>query len=74
MPLPFDELEAQALGLSLAERVLLADHLLASVAPDPELEQVWGAEIDRRLAEMEAGRSVLVTAEEAIARARRAIE
>lgn len=73
MSLPFSSLEAEALKLSPEERVSLADRLLASVASNGEVEDAWGAEIDRRLADVEAGRTEMVPAEEAIQRARRAL-
>jgi len=69
----FATIEAEALKLSPEERVSLADHLLASVGSKGEVEDAWSAEIDRRLADVEAGRTVLVPVEEAIQRARRAL-
>jgi putative addiction module component (TIGR02574 family) len=69
----FDSLEAEALKLSPEERVLLADHLLASVSSHREVEEDWAAEVNRRLAEVEAGRAVLVPVEQAINRARQAL-
>jgi putative addiction module component (TIGR02574 family) len=66
-------LEAEALKLSPEERVSLADRLLASVASNGEVEDAWSAEIDRRLAAVEAGRTELVPVDEAIQRARRAL-
>ncbi|MGL5094985.1 MAG: addiction module protein [Planctomycetia bacterium] len=38
------------------------------------MESAWADEIDRRIAELEAGTAVTMTVEEAIARARRAIQ
>lgn len=66
------KIEAEALQLSAEERVRLADHLLASVAGHPDIEQAWDEEIERRFAEVEAG-APLVPLEDALARARRAI-
>jgi putative addiction module component (TIGR02574 family) len=66
------KIEAEALQLSAEERVRLADYLLASVAGDPGIEEAWTEEIERRLAEVEAG-APLVAMEDAVARARRAI-
>lgn len=66
-------LEAEALKLSPEDRVLLADHVLASVRGRNEVEEAWAAEIDRRLAEVEAGAGTFVPAEEAVARARQAL-
>ncbi len=65
-------LEAEALKLSPEERAHLADRLIASLAEDPEIEEAWAAEVERRIAEIEAGRVTVVPAAEAIARARRA--
>jgi putative addiction module component (TIGR02574 family) len=66
------KIEAEALQLSAEERVRLADYLLASVAGDPDVEEAWAEEVERRLAEVEAG-APLVPLEDAVARARRAI-
>lgn len=69
----FATIEAEALKLSPEERASLADHLLASVGLNGEVGDAWGAEIERRLADVEAGRTLLVPVEEAIQRARRAL-
>jgi putative addiction module component (TIGR02574 family) len=69
----FELVEEEALKLPPEERVLLADHLLASVGSQADVEQAWAAEIDRRLAGIEAGHVTLVPIEEALARARRAL-
>ncbi len=66
-------LEAEALKLSPEDRVLLADHVLASLREQDEVEVAWGAEIDRRLAEVEAGDVSLIPVEQAIQRARQAL-
>lgn len=59
-------LEAEALKPSPEERVLLADHVLASLRGQGDVEQAWVAEVDRRLAEVEAGDVRLVPVEKAI--------
>jgi putative addiction module component (TIGR02574 family) len=69
----FATLEAEALLLPPEERALLADHLLASLGSQVEVEQAWLAEIERRLAEIEAGRIELIPVEQAIRRARQAL-
>jgi putative addiction module component (TIGR02574 family) len=69
----FADLEAEALKLPPEERALLADHLLASLDPHGEVEQAWVEEVERRLAEVEAGRVELVSVELAIQRARQAV-
>jgi putative addiction module component (TIGR02574 family) len=66
------KIEAEALQLSAEERVRLADLLLASVAGEPDIDQAWAEEIERRLAEVEAG-APLISLQDAVARARRAI-
>ena len=72
MPPSLAKIEAEALQLPAEERVRLADHLLASVSADPEIEDAWIEEVERRLAEVEAG-APLVSLDDAVARARRAI-
>lgn len=73
MSTPFATLEAEALKLPPEERALLADHLLASLGEQAEIEQAWAEEVERRLVEVEAGRVSLVPLEQAIQRARRAL-
>ena len=66
-------LEAEALKLSPEDRVLLADHVLASLRQQDEVEEAWGVEVDRRLAEVEAGDVSLIPVEQAIQRARQTL-
>ena len=70
MQTEFETLEAEALKLSVAERAKLAEHLIASLNEDSEIEEAWAAETERRIAEIEAGTAQLIPAAEAIARAR----
>jgi putative addiction module component (TIGR02574 family) len=69
----FAMLEAEALKLPPEERVLLADHLLASLGESGDVEQAWAIEVDRRLAQVEAGDVKLLSIEQAIQRARQAL-
>jgi len=73
MSTPFAALEEEALKLPPEERALLADHLLASLGPQGEVEASWAEEAERRLAEVESGRAPLVPLEQALARARQAV-
>ena len=73
MSTQFAVLEAEALKLPPEERALLADHLLASLGAQGEVEQAWAAEVERRLAAIEAGHVDLVPLEQALERARRAL-
>jgi putative addiction module component (TIGR02574 family) len=69
-----ETVEAQALKLTAEERAQLADRLLASLFEDHEVEAAWATEVERRIVEIEAGRSTLMPASDAIARARAAIK
>lgn len=71
---PVEVLEAEAMKLSPEERARLADRLIASLSEDAEIEEAWAAEVERRIAEIEAGRAPVVPAAEAIARARDALK
>lgn len=73
MSMHLANLEAEALKLSPEDRVLLADHVLASLRGQNDVEEAWGIEIDRRLAEVEAGTVTLVPVEQAVQRARQAL-
>ena len=69
-----ETIEAQALQLSAEERVQLADRLIASLFTGTEVEDAWAVEVERRFEDLECGRTHLVPASEAIARARSAIK
>ena len=68
-----EAIEAEALKLMPEERIRLADHLLASVSGGADIEEAWSAEVERRIAGVEAGRIALVPANESIQRARQAL-
>jgi putative addiction module component (TIGR02574 family) len=69
-----DAFAEQALMLTSEERAELAERLLLSVAAaQPPLHPAWGPEIDRRVAELEAGVVTLIPADEVFANARRII-
>jgi putative addiction module component (TIGR02574 family) len=74
MPNDLEAIEAQALMLSPEERAQLVDRLIASLFEDKEVEEAWAAEVERRIEEVEAGRSKLIPASDAIARARAAVK
>ncbi|MGB7180711.1 MAG: addiction module protein [Burkholderiaceae bacterium] len=69
-----EALEADAMALTEEERVELAERLLASLSREDGVEDAWSAEIRRRIAAIEAGEMKYVPVEEAIVRARKAIE
>jgi putative addiction module component (TIGR02574 family) len=74
MSTQIEVLEAEAMKLTAEERARLADRLIASLSDDSETEEAWAAEVERRIAEIEAGRARVVPAAEAIARARDALK
>ena len=58
MPLEMETvetLEAAALHLSPGERARLVERLIATLDADPEVEEAWAAEVERRQAEIESG-------------------
>ena len=65
-----EALESQVLKLAPADRSRLLERLVASLDPDPELEQAWSDEADRREAELAAGVVEPATGPEAVARLR----
>ena len=67
-----DTILGTALALPPDEREWLAEELMASLDQhrDPEIEAAWATEIERRIAEVEAGEAETVSWEEARARIR----
>jgi putative addiction module component (TIGR02574 family) len=74
MSTQLEVLEAEALKLTAEERARLADRLIASLSEDAELEEAWAVEVERRIAEIEAGRGKVGPAADAIVRARGALK
>lgn len=67
-----EQIEALALALPLKERGELAHRLIVSLDGEPEdtpeeIAQAWDEEIARRVADMEAGRTKWIPAEEVFA-------
>lgn len=50
-----EAVEAEALQLSVAERARLVERLIASLDADPDVEDAWAAEVERRHAQIESG-------------------
>jgi putative addiction module component (TIGR02574 family) len=61
-------LEAEALQLSATERAHLVERLIASLDVDPQVEDAWAAEVERRNAEIESGAVSLIPGPEAVAK------
>lgn len=70
MPIPIEVLEAEVLSLPPLQRSNLLDRLVASLDPDPEWEEAWAREADRREAAIEAGQAKWIPGEEVVARLR----
>jgi putative addiction module component (TIGR02574 family) len=58
-------LEAEALQLPAADRARLVERLIASLDMDPQVEEAWAAEVERRNAEIESGAVSLIPGPEA---------
>ena len=65
-----EELEAEALRLSSGERARLVERLIVSLDADPEIEEAWAAEVERRHAEIERGAVSLLPGPETLAKLR----
>ena len=70
MPPSIETIEADALRLSLPERALLVERLIASLDLDPAVEASWAAEVERRHAEIESGSVTLLPGPETLAEIR----
>ena len=70
MSTDLETVEVEAMKLLPADRSRLAERLIASLGADPEVEQAWLLEADRREKELEAGAVQIVPGDQAIARFR----
>ena len=70
MPTHIEVLEAEVLSLSSAERARLLERLIASLDADPEIEEAWVAEAQRREGQINRGSTAAVPGDEAMARLR----
>jgi putative addiction module component (TIGR02574 family) len=71
MPLEMETvetLEAAALHLPPADRARLVERLIATLDIDPEVEEAWAAEVERRQAEIESGVVSLLPGHETLAK------
>ena len=67
MSMTVEQLKAEAMKFSPEERADLADWLWISATPREEVEAAWDAEIARRVAEMDAGKTKFIPAEKVLA-------
>lgn len=68
MSLPVEILESEVLQLPPADRAYLLEKLIASLDVDPDVEEAWAAEVERRLIEIESGKVGLVSGSEVLAK------
>lgn len=64
MPITLQSVTAEALQLTADERAELIETLIASLAPPSALHPAWEAEVERRLADLDAGRGEAIPADE----------
>lgn len=80
MPMPLQDIEAEALRLPLEERGRLAGRLLESLEPEPNddtpenIAKAWDEEIARRIEAMDAGRTASIPYEQVRAELRTLID
>jgi putative addiction module component (TIGR02574 family) len=75
MATTYEQVKAEAMRLTKRQRIRLAHQLAKSITfRSREIEEAWAKEIERRVAEIDAGTAVLIDSDEAIASARRAVE
>jgi len=63
-----EALEAEALRLPPADRARLIERLIASLDTDPEVEEAWAAEVERRQAEIGSGSVSVLSGPETLAK------
>jgi len=68
MPTSVQAVAEEAMKLTPADREALVERLVASLEPADSLHPGWHDEIARRVADMEAGRTRFIPADEAMAR------
>lgn len=68
MSMNLETLEAEALDLPPVERARLVEKLIASLDADPEVEEAWAAEVERRQSQIDSGEVSLLSGPEALAK------
>ena len=73
MPTAADRVVDEALDLPADERIGLVDRILASLnlPTCPDIDKLWAAEAERRVAQIDRGEVELVPGEEVFAKIRR---
>lgn len=76
MSTSLDQLTADAMKLSLRDRVQLAQRLVSTIDDEvePDTEALWFAEAERRLEELRSGKVQGIDSDEAFRTAREALQ
>ena len=69
-----ETLEAAALQLTPTDRARLVDRLIATLDADPDVEDAWAAEVERRQTEIENGTVSLLPGPETLTKLRAEFE
>ena len=64
-------LSEEAKKLTPEERIELAESIIASIEPDPEIERQWAAEAQDRIAAVQRGELGLIDADEVFRKLRK---
>jgi putative addiction module component (TIGR02574 family) len=70
MTTPLDALEAEVLNLPALQRSHLLDRLINSLETDPEIQNAWAAEAERRDDELAQGKATALSGPSVLARLR----
>lgn len=68
MSISLEVLQAEVLGLPMAERSRLLDKLVASLSEDAEAEAAWDAVANQREAELASGKTLASPLQDTMAR------
>ncbi|HEX5761220.1 MAG TPA: addiction module protein [Thermoanaerobaculia bacterium] len=63
-----EAIEAEALQLPPSDRARLVERLIASLDADPDVEEAWAAEVERRHQEVESGAVAMLPGPAALAK------
>ncbi|EXI67179.1 MAG: putative addiction module component [Candidatus Accumulibacter adjunctus] len=65
-----EDLETEVLALPAAQRARLVEKLIASLDVEPDVENAWSEEVERRQGEIESGTVMLLPGAETLSRLR----
>ena len=65
-----EELETEVLALPAAQRAHLVEKLIASLDVEPDVENAWAEEVEKRQGEIESGTVMLLRGPAALSRLR----